>query len=160
MVFEREQLIRFSHCDPAGIVFFPQYFVLFNGLVEDWFDEGLGLGYANVVIGQRIGLPTVALSCEFLKPSRMGEHVRLALAVRRLGRSSIKLDLTCLHGDEVRVRVRQVIVTTSLDDGHSLPIAANVRAAIEHFGIAGDETNGASTGDASNIAPGVGRGAR
>ena len=77
MTFEREQLIRFSHCDPAGIVFFPQYFVLFNGHVEDWFDEGLGLGYAKVVIGQRIGLPTVALSCEFMKPSRMGERVQL-----------------------------------------------------------------------------------
>lgn len=138
MVFEREQLIRFSHCDPAGIVFFPQYFVLFNGHVEDWFDDGLELGYAKVVIGQRIGLPTVALNCEFLKPSRMGERVQLGLAVRKLGRSSIKLDLTCRHGDEVRVRVRQVIVTTSLDDGMSRPIAPNVREAIERFGIAGD----------------------
>lgn len=141
MVFEREQLIRFSHCDPAGIVFFPQYFVLFNGHVEDWFDDGLGLGYAKVVIGQRIGLPTVALNCEFLRPSRMGERVQLGLAVRKLGRSSIKLDLTCRHGDEVRVRVRQVIVTTSLDDGLSRPIAPNVRAAIERFGIAGETDN-------------------
>lgn len=136
MIFEREQLIRFSHCDPAGIVFFPQYFVLFNGHVEDWFDDGLGLGYAKVVIGQRIGLPTVALSCEFLKPSRMGERVQLGLAVRSLGRSSIKLDLTCRLGDEVRVRIHQTIVTTSLDDGLSRPIAANVRAAIERFGVA------------------------
>ena len=39
-VFEREALIRFSHCDPAGIVFFPQYLVMFNGLVEDWVDPG------------------------------------------------------------------------------------------------------------------------
>ncbi len=146
MVFEREQLIRFSHCDPAGIVFFPQYFVLFNGHVEDWFDDGLELGYAKVVIGQRIGLPTVALNCEFLKPSRMGERVQLGLAVRKLGRSSIKLDLTCRHGDEVRVRVRQVIVTTSLDDGMSRPIAPNVREAIERFGIAGDAGDAATPG--------------
>lgn len=138
MVFEREQLIRFSHCDPAGIVFFPQYFVLFNGHVEDWFDEGLGLGYARVVIGQRIGLPTVALSCEFLKPSRMGERVQLGLAARKLGRSSIRLDLTCRHGDEVRVRIQQTIVTTSLDDGLSRPIAPNVREAIERFGLVPD----------------------
>ena len=34
--FERERLVRFSDCDPAGIVFYPQYFVMFNGLVEDW----------------------------------------------------------------------------------------------------------------------------
>lgn len=151
MIFEREQLIRFSHCDPAGIVFFPQYFVLFNGHVEDWFDEGLGLGYAKVVIGQRIGLPTVALNCEFMKPSRMGERVTLGLAARELGRSSIKLDLTCRHGDELRVRVRQVIVTTSLDDGLSRPIAPNVREAIERFGLAPDAVNPAPRGAAATV---------
>lgn len=138
MVFEREQLIRFSHCDPAGIVFFPQYFVLFNGLVEDWFDDALALGYERVVIGQRIGLPTVALNCAFLRPSRMGERVTLGLAVCKLGRSSITLDVSCRRGDELRVRVRQVIVTTSLDDGRSRPVAPNVRAAIERFGITGE----------------------
>ena len=151
MTFEREQLIRFSHCDPAGIVFFPQYFVLFNGHVEDWFDEGLGLGYAKVVIGQRIGLPTVALSCEFMKPSRMGERVQLGLAVRELGRSSIKLELTCRHGDELRVRVRQVIVTTSLDDGLSRPIPPNVRDAIERFGVAREVDNPAMRGGAPTV---------
>lgn len=149
MTFEREQLIRFSHCDPAGIVFFPQYFVLFNGHVEDWFDEGLGLGYAKVVIGQRIGLPTVALQCEFMKPSRMGERVQLGLAVRELGRSSIKLELTCRKDGELRVRVRQVIVTTSLDDGLSRPIAQNVRDAIERFGVVRDAEKQAARGAAT-----------
>ena len=39
--------IRFAHCDPAGIVFFPQYLVMLNGHVEDWFTDGLGLSYAD-----------------------------------------------------------------------------------------------------------------
>ncbi|MEO7008669.1 MAG: hypothetical protein ABI156_05925, partial [Caldimonas sp.] len=29
--FTRSRLIRFSDCDPAGIVFYPQYFVMLNG---------------------------------------------------------------------------------------------------------------------------------
>jgi DNA-binding MarR family transcriptional regulator len=40
--FRRPRLIRFSDCDPAGIVFYPQYFVMLNGLVEDWVNEGWG----------------------------------------------------------------------------------------------------------------------
>jgi 4-hydroxybenzoyl-CoA thioesterase len=52
-------VIRFSDCDPAGIVFYPQYFVMFNGLVEDWFDDGLQIGYERLVAQRRIGLPTV-----------------------------------------------------------------------------------------------------
>ena len=35
----RERRIRFSDCDPAGIVFYPQYFVMFNGLVEEVDEE-------------------------------------------------------------------------------------------------------------------------
>jgi 4-hydroxybenzoyl-CoA thioesterase len=55
--FRRPRLIRFSDCDPAGIVFYPQYFVMLNGLVEDWVNEGLGLSYHGLVAQRRIGLP-------------------------------------------------------------------------------------------------------
>ena len=133
MIFEREHLIRFSHCDPAAIVFFPRYFVMFNNHVEDWFDDGLRLGYARVVAERRIGLPTVAINCEFQRPSRMGERVRLALGVERLGRSSITLALECRHGDELRVRMQQVLVTQSLETGRAVPIADDIRAAITSF---------------------------
>ncbi len=34
--------IRFAHCDPAGIVDFAAHFDILNGVVEDWFSEGLG----------------------------------------------------------------------------------------------------------------------
>ena len=83
-VFKRERLIRFSDCDPAGIVFFPQYFIMFNGLVEDWVDE-LGIGYQQLVIGRRTGMPTVRLEADFQAISPMGDRVTLSLEVERLG---------------------------------------------------------------------------
>src|SRR5207249_5500013 len=60
-VFSKERRIRFSDCDPAGIVFYPQYFVMFNGLVEDWFNESLRVDYRQLVMERRVGLPTVRL---------------------------------------------------------------------------------------------------
>jgi 4-hydroxybenzoyl-CoA thioesterase len=132
-VFEREALIRFSHCDPAGIVFFPQYLVMFNGLVEDWFDQGLRLGYAHVVRELGIGLPTVALHCEFSAPSHMGERVTLGLAVQRLGSKSITLELSCRNGDALRVKATQVLVTTDLATHRSITVPALLRTAIEGF---------------------------
>ncbi|HET9646451.1 MAG TPA: acyl-CoA thioesterase, partial [Burkholderiaceae bacterium] len=59
--FVREHRIRFADCDPAGIVFYPQYFVMFNGLVEDWINQSLGIVYHELVLGRRVGLPTVRL---------------------------------------------------------------------------------------------------
>ena len=50
--FTRTVPIRFSHCDPAGIVYFPHYFDMFNGLVEDWYTEQLGVNYAEPDIGR------------------------------------------------------------------------------------------------------------
>ena len=46
-VFYSDMLVRFSHCDPAGIIFYPHYFVMFNGLVEDWFNHALEINYAD-----------------------------------------------------------------------------------------------------------------
>jgi acyl-CoA thioesterase FadM len=50
--FTRTVPIRFSHCDPAGIVYFPHYFDMFNGLIEDWYTEQrAGLGNLHRTIG-------------------------------------------------------------------------------------------------------------
>lgn len=134
--FARERIIRFSDCDPAGIVFYPQYFVMFNGLVEDWVDEGLGVGYRRLIIERRIGLPTVHLEAEFLAVSRMGDRVSLGLDVARLGGRSLSLDLRCVGtgqdgSEEERMRIRQVLVTTSLETHRSIDVPADLRLAIE-----------------------------
>ena len=130
-LFRRERLIRFSDCDPAGIVFYPQYFVMFNGLVEDWISEGLGVGYTALVIDRRIGLPTVRLEADFTAVSRMGDAVALELAVERLGTRSLTLALRCVgvEGD-VRMRMRQIIVLTSLENHRAIAIPEDLRRAI------------------------------
>jgi 4-hydroxybenzoyl-CoA thioesterase len=133
--FERNTLIRFSHCDPAGIVFFPQYLVLFNGLIEDWVSEGLGIPYAELILKRRIGMPTVSLNCEFTAVSNMGDEVTLGLSVRRIGGSSIGLALGCRQGTEQRVRVAQVLVTTSLDTHRPIRIPDDLRAAMHAFDL-------------------------
>ena len=129
--FRRERLIRFSDCDPAGIVFYPQYFVMFNGLVEDWVDDALGIGYRRLVIERRIGLPTVRLEADFRAVSRMGDRVALTLAVERLGARSITLRLRCegAAGD-TRMAFRQVLVATSLASHAAIEVPPDLRAAI------------------------------
>src|SRR5579872_6830122 len=86
--FTRSVQIRFSHCDPAGIVYFPHYFSMFNGLVEDWFTDELGHNYAKLILGQ-YGFPFVHIECDFLIPSRIGDTVDLTLLLERVGRSSL-----------------------------------------------------------------------
>ncbi len=132
-LFTKPARIRFSDCDPAGIVFFPQYFVMFNGLIEDWVTEGLGVSYAELIGPRRVGLPTVALQSAFRAISRHGDTVALSLQLERFGSCSIDLALQCRAGDEQRVSIRQTLVTTSLDTHRAIPLPDDLRAALRRF---------------------------
>jgi len=132
-LFEREVLIRFSHCDPGGIVFYPQYFILMNGLVEDWFTEGLDINFANFVMSRRIGIPTVRMDCTFSRPSYIGERLMLGLSVTKIGNSSFWLQVQGTSGSEIRLKANQALVTTDLDGIKSISIPADLRSALMRY---------------------------
>ncbi|MFP1765378.1 acyl-CoA thioesterase [Lonsdalea quercina] len=128
--FSKSYLVRFSHCDPAGIVYFPQYLVITNWLIEDWFTEGLDIDF-NVLINQRKhGLPIVKLECEFLQPSRQGDSLLMNLQVEKIGRSSLTLIIEGSVGGELRMRSRQVLVYTCLISSKSVEIPDHIRTAL------------------------------
>src|SRR5271167_2815234 len=115
IVFEDDKLIRFHHCDPAGIIFYPQYFVLFNELIEDWFTRGLGISFADQVMKERVSTPIGRVECDFVAASKIGDVLRFRLAVARLGTSSIRLRIEVRHGEEVRVRALLTVIRASLE---------------------------------------------
>jgi 4-hydroxybenzoyl-CoA thioesterase len=132
--FTSTRTVRFADCDPAGIVFFPQYLVMLNTLVEQWFDDGLRIPYAGLIGARRTGLPTVRLEVDFTAVSRHGDVLRQQLSVARLGHSSMTLAVEFLGGgDQTRLRARQVLVCTSLDTHRPLPLPADVRKALGPF---------------------------
>ena len=77
--FTRSVSVRFSHCDPAGIVYFPHYFDIFNGLIEDWYGQELGYEYAELIMGSKYGFPFVHIECDFKVPS--GTSIALAASL-------------------------------------------------------------------------------
>jgi 4-hydroxybenzoyl-CoA thioesterase len=133
MMFEATRTVRFADCDPAGIVFFPQYLVMLNTLAEQWFDDGLRIPYAGLIGVRRTGLPTVRLEVDFTAISRHGDSLRQRLSVAKLGRSSMTLAVEFLGGDGLRLRARQVLVCTSLDTHRPVPLPDDVRTAIAPF---------------------------
>jgi 4-hydroxybenzoyl-CoA thioesterase len=132
-VFTQTRVIRFSDCDPAGMVFYPQYFVMLNALVEDWFTQALGVNYAHLLGQRRIGLPTVALQSEFRAPCRMGDAVELRLQLERMGSRSLTLRVDCMHGPTCCVQIRQVLVSTSLSHDGAIEIPQDVREGVARW---------------------------
>ena len=125
--FRTERKIRFSHCDPAGIVYFVNFFDMVNAVVEDWFNEAIGWTFDDMHIGQRLGFPIVNTGCEFFRPCHLGDRLELELAVARLGNSSIEfLVVGRVAGDE-KFRARHKVALMSLDTQRALPIPDALR---------------------------------
>src|SRR4051812_19837181 len=86
--------VRFGDCDPAGIVYFPRFFALFHEAMETWFAAGLGVAYAGLIVGRKLGFPAVHSEADFKVPCALGEAIAVELRVARLGTSSIALEYT------------------------------------------------------------------
>jgi 4-hydroxybenzoyl-CoA thioesterase len=126
--FRSECLIRFSHCDPGGIVHFPRFFDMIDAAVEDWFAQALALPFDGMHLAQRFGFPIVHTQCEFLRPCRIGERLVLELSVARIGRASLDLRLCGGIGGEERIRARNLRSMMSLETYRAMPIPADLRA--------------------------------
>ena len=131
-MFEKTELVRFGHCDPAGIVFYPRYFEMLNGLVEDWFTDGLAVNYAQLLGLRRVGVPTVHLSVDFQRVSRMGDLLTQRLTITRLGRTSLGLDVQFSGEDGIRLALKLVLVCTSLDTHKPIAWPDDLRTALQH----------------------------
>lgn len=116
-------------------MFYPQYFVLFNDLLEEWVDSIAGHSFADYIVHSRCGLPTVHLEADFTAISRMGDDVILKLDVTRIGNRSFDLALECKGAADERLRMsaRQTIVTTSLETHRSVRIPHQLRQALAQF---------------------------
>jgi 4-hydroxybenzoyl-CoA thioesterase len=131
--FTRDVPVRFSHCDAAGIVYFPHYFDMFNGLIEDWYTHELGHEYAELIMGSRLGFPFVHIECDFKIPSRMGEVIEMTLLVERIGRSSLGIAIICHRDGLERLRARMVTAMMSLETRQPVPLPQPLRDAIEAY---------------------------
>jgi 4-hydroxybenzoyl-CoA thioesterase len=124
VTFRIDKTIRFSQCDPAGIVFYPRYAELCNEVVEDWFAHGLGVSFVQLHDEMRLGVPAVRLEIEYLQPSRLGEVLTFNLTVAEIGNSSFTLAIAARRGDETRVRIGLKSVLISMDSMRPVAIDA------------------------------------
>jgi 4-hydroxybenzoyl-CoA thioesterase len=104
--------IEWGDCDPAGIIFYPRYFEIFDASTAALFERALGMTKFDMF--RRLpfcGFPLVRTQARFLKPTRFGDDVTVETSVS-FGRSSFdithKLSLNgelCAACEEKRVWV-------------------------------------------------------
>lgn len=132
-LFRATTRIRFQDCDPAGIVYYPNFIDKVEAAIEDWMSDALGESYTEWIFAARRGMPRVKVVCHFSKPCRMGERLTLTLHLRKLGRTSFEVEAVGSVGGEERLRIALVLVSISLESHKAVPIPAPLRAKLERY---------------------------
>ena len=108
-VFVHPVQLRWGECDPAGIIFYPTYFLWFDAAAWNMFAQ---VGYhAKRMRDEHRSMPLVAAGCEFKHPAEQEDRCEVRSRIARWGGKSfvvahdvVRVDGTLLAaGSETRV---------------------------------------------------------
>ncbi len=107
--FETE--IEFGDCDPAGIVYFPNYFRWIDASGRHFFEQcGVPPWRELTQINGIIGTPLVDTQAKFLRPAVYGQRIRITTWIDEWRGKSFVLKHVVSRGDEVLVECSEVRV--------------------------------------------------
>ncbi len=138
MKFSTQKLVRFHHCDPAGIVFYPQFFYLLHEVQEDFLAH---IGFPeHVMIKSGLGVPIVDLKTEFLGICRHGDLLTMTLELTRIGGASIGMSYEIqgparLPGEApaIKLKAHGVVVYSEVPNARAVQIPDALRCALMPF---------------------------
>jgi 4-hydroxybenzoyl-CoA thioesterase len=101
LVNRRAVRIEWGQCDPAGIVFYPQYLIMFD-TSTGWLFERSGLSPSAMRKKYGIvGMPVVEVGARFVMPCRFDDDVVIESEVAEWGRSSFTVQHRVFKGNDL-----------------------------------------------------------
>jgi 4-hydroxybenzoyl-CoA thioesterase len=85
--------IEWGDCDPAGIVYYPRYFAMFDHSTVLLLEHALGMSKQKLYqVYDFKGYPVVETRARFLFPTRYGDDVVIETTIAGVGRASFRLE--------------------------------------------------------------------
>jgi YbgC/YbaW family acyl-CoA thioester hydrolase len=133
VIFETRIHIRFDDCDPAGIVFFGNFFRLAHRAIEDLLPT-LGLTYADWFLSKEYVAPLVHAEADYKTPLFQGQPCTIEVTVANLGQSSVTFTSTFKnHSNKVAAIVTTVHAFICPQTKSKLDIPTKIRQALETY---------------------------
>jgi len=109
--------VEWGDCDPAGIVFYPRFFAMFDASTTALFERALGMTkYQFMKHYDFVGYPMVDTRAKFIIPARFGDDVVIESTVREFRRSSFDVEHRLLKDGALAVEGFETRVWTSHDE--------------------------------------------
>lgn len=128
--------IQFGDCDPAGIVYYPNYFRFFDNATAALLSAAFGMNKRAWLDHYGIlGIPMVDTGARFVRPSSFGDTVEITSAITALGRTSFSVQHVLRKDGEIAIEAHEKRVWVVRDPAdtqaiRSEPLPEDVRAAL------------------------------
>ena len=121
----RKLRIEWGDCDPAGIVFYPRFFAMFDASTTALFERALGMSkYQFIQRHGIVGYPMVDTRARFIVPARFGDDVVIESTIKEFRRSSFDIEHRLMNGDKLAVEGFETRVWAARDPSDTSRIKA------------------------------------
>jgi 4-hydroxybenzoyl-CoA thioesterase len=125
--------VEFGDCDPAGIVFFPNFFRWYDASSRHFFEDcGLPPWRELKKTTGIIGTPVVDISSRFIRPATYGEVIEVHTSIVEWNEKNFVMKHEIRRGEELLAEGRDVRIfaTRHPDDPkrmRAIPIPENIK---------------------------------
>ena len=112
--FEIRDRVRWSDCDPFGIIYYGAYVRLFQVAEEELF-RACGLPFHTLRKTLGVWIPRKALHAEFHSPAELDEEVAVAAWFARVGTTSITMQFEVYRASDRAHRATGTLTVVSVD---------------------------------------------
>jgi 4-hydroxybenzoyl-CoA thioesterase len=115
----KEIHVEWGDCDPAGIVYYPRFFEMFDACTNALF-ESVGFPKQEMLAKYGLlGIPMVETSARFFVPSSFGDTVTVESRILEWGNSSFRVEHKLFRGDVLAAQGLEKRVWTVREKGGS-----------------------------------------
>jgi 1,4-dihydroxy-2-naphthoyl-CoA hydrolase len=126
-----EYKIKFSQCDPGGILYFAELFDMAHWAYEDMLNESLK--EINYFEHSQIAIPLVHAEADYLKPIRLHQNIAVKIKVDELKSTSFSLLTEFLDSSGIiAAKVKTVHVCVKKDVYEKTDIPEDLRKVLSN----------------------------
>jgi len=131
VMFEMTRQTYWSDSDPAGIVFYPNYFRFIEEAEEELF-RAAGFDRFTLLQQNKVWMPRAETFAKFARPIKLGHPVRIRLYPKLQGEKTVRYDFEFLDvGGEKLTEGYVTVVCVDAAQFKGTPIPAPIRKVIE-----------------------------
>lgn len=99
--YSAEVQVRWSDCDPAGVVYYPNYFTLFESVLFAFMEER-GSTWQALMRDLALRFPRLDARCRYVGPATAGDRLRVRLRVSEVRARGLTVAFSIEHAADRR----------------------------------------------------------